>query len=279
MNARMCVRRFYVFKYIFNQWRGTNVSLFKTLLCNFSAFPLRDALKFPIWVYQNTKIEHIGKIKINAPLHSGMIRFGKRQFFRNQKTTIINIGVMEFDGDCTILGGSTIHVLGENSVIHFGKEVMIGEEVKMLVGPYIEIGDYTRIAFGSLITSADFHYVININSGIVSRSMASIKLGKYNWIGNHTVIKKGVKTPDYCIVSNGSMLTKDYSDQPLYTLIVGVPGKVKGSGFRRVYNDKFSDELDEYFNDADVHSKVIPANSEDLNYDWFCNGDIHVHKH
>lgn len=50
------------------------------------------------------------------------------------------------------------------------------------------------------------------------------------------------------------MLLKDSSDLPLYSLIVDVPGKLKGVGFRRVYNKKihvswiqlFLDEKFEY---------------------------------
>jgi acetyltransferase-like isoleucine patch superfamily enzyme len=272
MKIRSLTRNISLFRSLFNKWRGMGISYHKTLLFNFSAFNISTALKFPVWIYQGTKVEHTGIIKINAPISNGMIRIGKRQFFRQTPTCIINIGTMEFDGNCTILGGTTIHVLGEKSNIHFGKEVMIGENSKMLIGPKVEIGDYTRIAFGCLIMSADFHYIINTTTGLVSRSLAPIKIGKYNWIGNNSVIKKGTITPDYCIVSNGSMLTKDYSDQPLYSLIIGTPGKVKGSGYRRVYNDQSDKELNNYFDGTNNIHKIIPKRPEDPNYDWFCNG-------
>lgn len=279
MKLKQIARKISIFKYIFNKWRGTSISLHKTLFFNFSAFDFSTALKTPVWIYQKTKLEHVGKIKINGPIKSGMIRIGKRQFFRNSVTSIINVGTMEFEGNCVILGGSTIHVLGENSIIHFGKEVLIGENSKILVGPRIDIGDFSRIAFGSLIMSADFHYVINITTGKVSRSMAPIQIGKYNWLGNNVVVKKGTKTPDYCIISNGSMLTKDYSNEPLYTFIAGVPGKVKGNGFRRVYNDKYNAELDILFDSLDSKDTYIPFNSSDPDYNWFCNDDIHVLSH
>lgn len=279
MKIRKFARKITVFKWLFNRWRGTSVSLHKTLFFNLSAFDIRTALKFPVWIYQGTKVEHVGNIKINGETWRGMIRIGKRQFFRNLPTSIINVGTMEFDGNCTILGGTIIHVLGEHSIIHFGKENMIGENSKILVGSRIDIGDFSRIAFGSLIVSADFHYVINITTGNVSRSFAPIKIGKYNWIGNNSVIKKGTVTPDYCIVSNGSMLSKDYSNEPLYTLIVGIPGKVKGYGYRRVYNDESSAELDAYFSATNCKHKQIALKPADLNYDWFCDGEIHVHLH
>lgn len=277
MRIRKIARRFIVFKWMFNRWRGTGISLYKTFFFNISAFDIRTALKFPVWIYQGTKIEHVGIIILNAPICSGMVRIGKRQFFRNSITSIINIGTMVFDGNCTILGGTIIHVLGEKSLIHFGKENMIGENSQILVGSRIDIGDFSRIAFGTLIVSADFHYVINVTTGNVTRSFAPIKIGRYNWIGNNSVIKKGTVTPDYCIVSNGSMLSKDFSNEPLYTLIVGVPGRVKGYGYRRIYNDKSNAELDEFFNISDSDHKQITLDPLDLSYNWFCDGEIHVH--
>ncbi len=279
MKIKSLIRNLSFFKFLFNRWRRTGISYHKTLFVNLSAFNIKTALKFPIWIYQDTKIEHIGHIKINAPIESGMIRIGKRHFFRQSPTSIINIGTMSFDGNCTILGGTTVHVLGENSILHFGKEVLIGENSKLLIGPKVEIGDYTRIAFGGLIMSADFHYVINTNTGVVTRSLAPIKIGKFNWIGNNSIIKKGTITPDYCIVSNSSMLTKDYSDQPLYTLICGIPGKVKGYGYRRIYNEKSDKELNDFFDGTYNISTKIPLVSQDPEYNWFCNEDIHIHKH
>ena len=104
MFLRRLLRKVTLSKFIFDKWRGTSISLSKTLWFNLLSLPLKDALKFPLWIYQGTKIEHIGKIKANVPLHTGMIRIGKRQFFRQTPTVIINVGTMEFDGDCSILG-------------------------------------------------------------------------------------------------------------------------------------------------------------------------------
>ena len=273
------IRRIHLFRFIFDKWRGTAISVHKTLLVNFLLFRIKDALKLPIWVYQGTRIEHIGKVQINAPLHSGMIRFGRRKLFRSGKTVIINNGVITFQGNCTIMGGTTVHVLGTNCQMRFGRDVMIGENVKILVGPDISIGDFTRIAFGCVLMSADFHYVLNTSNGKVHRSMAPIVIGKYNWIGNNCSIKKGVVTSDYCIVSNNSLLLKDYSTDLPYPFIAGVPGKIKGYGLRRIYNDKSSKELDSFFENDGGDSMTIPLKEDDPDFNWYCNGKINVHLH
>lgn len=104
MLLRKLLRKVVLSKFIFDKWRATSIPLPKTLWFNLLSFPLKDALKFPLWIYQGTKIEHICKIKLNTLLHTGMIRIGKRQFFRQTPTIIINVGTIEFDGDCSILG-------------------------------------------------------------------------------------------------------------------------------------------------------------------------------
>ena len=262
-------------RFILEKWRGKAISLHKTMFANLIVFNLKDALKFPIWIYQGTNLESIGKIKVNVPLHPGMIRFGQRKFFRNGKTVIINRGTMEFDGDCTILGGTTVNVLGHS--IHFGKEVMIGENTKILVGPRIEIGDFTRIAFGTVIMSADFHHVINIANGVVKRSLAPITIGKYNWIGCNSTIKKGTVTPDYCIVSSNSLLLKDYSTESSYPFIAGMPGKIKGQGLRRVYSSKHSEELRALFEEKGMEEVTIQKEADDPDFSRYCGEEIKVH--
>lgn len=279
MNVKSFISKNPLFKYIFNKWRGTSVSIYKTIIYNFIAFPIKDAIKLPIWIYQGTRIEHIGKIKINAPLKSGMIRFGKRHFFRNTQTCIINNGTMIFNGNCTILGGSIIHVLGVSCKLTIGQEVMIGENTKILVGPDIIIGNYTRLAFNCLVMSADFHYLINISTGEIKKNMAPIDIGDYNWIGNNSIIKKGTITPDFCIVSNNTMLNQDYSKCGIYSFIAGIPGKVCDKKFRRIYNDKHINNIDSYFEKNTDTSIIVPLQDNDPYYEWLCKGKINVHIH
>lgn len=69
------------------------------------------------------------------------------------------------------------------------------------------------------------------------------------------------------------MLLKDSSDLPLYSLIVDVPGKLKGVGFRRIYNKKHTRELDTAFLDEELENVVLPIDSEDPNFERYCNDD------
>ena len=253
---------------------GKGVSPLKTLYFNLVAFRVGDALKFPVWIYQGVKIEEVGKIKISTSISSGIVRIGQPMFYRGTKTTFINRGTIVFDGNCKIMMGSTIHVLTPSATLILGREVMICELVKILCDTTINIGDFTRIAYGSTVIDSEFHYVLNIENGEVNAKRKPITIGKFNWIGNSSIIKKGVRTPDYCIVSNGSMLIKDYSELPLYSLLMGAPAKLRGSGFRRVYNDGNDHKLDEYFKE-----NLNKYSIGDINHEQFCSGVIHVHDH
>lgn len=157
---------------------------------------------------------------------------------------------------------------------------MIGECVRTLVDTEVTIGDFTRITFGCLIIDSEFHFVLNIKNGMVGTTRFPIVIGKYNWIGNSSIIKKGTVTPDYTIVSNGSMLTKDYSDIPQYSILIGTPAKLKGSGFRRIYNERRDSELNRFFMEhTDLRQTTIPLNKEDPECQELCNDIIKVHNH
>lgn len=279
MSLRSLLRGIPLFHYFFNCWKGTAISFHKTLFFNLGAFPLKTALKFPIWIYQGVKIEQIGNIAIQGDISSGQIRIGQRMFFRNIKTTFINRGTITFNGNCIIMGGCTIHVLRDCSQLNFGENVMVGEKVSVLCDTNISLGDFSRISFGTLFIDSEFHYVLNTKTGDIMSRTKPIVIGKYNWIGNSSVIKKGSVTPDYCIVSNGSMVTKDFSSEEHYTLLLGVPAKVKGTGFRRVYNDDNDIWLNDQFKAKGLDKVNIPMRNNDINYDNFCNGYINVLKH
>lgn len=157
---------------------------------------------------------------------------------------------------------------------------MICECVRLLVDTEVTIGDFTRITFGCLVIDSEFHFVINMENGSVGTTRYPIKIGRYNWIGNTSVIKKGTVTPDYTIVSNGSMLTKDYSDIPKYSILLGVPAKLKATGFRRIYNDKVDKNLQDYFMSHPCERKTtLPIEKGDEDCNNICNDVIRVHIH
>lgn len=280
MELRAKLRGVKFLKTIFYTIHGINISYLKTIYINFSCMPLKHAIKFPIIVYQNTQIEQVGKITFNCPIKKGILVIGKRMFFRNQKTTFINRGELIINGNCEIMGGALIHILKKDSKLTIGNNVMIGECTKILTETHTIIGDYTRIAFNGLLIDSEFHHVINIKTGDINTARMPIKIGKYNWIGNSSIIKKGTITPDNIIVSNGSMLTKDYSEIPPYSILMGTPAKLRTNDIRRIYNLEYENFLTDMFTkNSDLKVFHVEKDDNDIMYNKICNEDINVHIH
>lgn len=222
------------------------LSLSKTIFFNFKALPIRQAIKLPIFIYRHTSIFNIGDIEIKATdIFSGMIRWGKLGYKSQGNGKISNYGKIEFFGPVFFWGGCIIENLG---TMTFKGDTMIGEGVTMLIRDHLVIDQYSRIGFLSFIMDSDDHYTINMESKKVARNKAPIIIGKYNWIANKTVIKKGTITPDYTIVASANtLLSKDYTENGSYCVLGGIPAKVIGKGIRRIYNCKAEAELNEYF--------------------------------
>ena len=256
-----------IFKWILS---SNKVSILKTLLVNFKALPFSQALHLPIYIYTDTILESIGTIHIESnSISRGMIRIGRKNFFSGYKTQLINSGTIIFKGKFLIEAGTCINNCGR---IVFGNECRIGEICKLLIIHYLEIGNCSRIAFDSVFMDTDFHSVVNTNTGRIKRAYSNIIIGSHNWIGNRCLIKKGTTTSSYTIVSAYSMLNKDYTSIPEYSLLVGCPAKVLASGLRRVYNESSNKLINGYFsNHTDAESLSIKE-KEIINWDEFCLG-------
>lgn len=227
----------------------------KTLYFNLRSLPLNQAYKFPIHIFTNVQIiSSSGRIIIDSPIiYSGMIRWGWFYSYRSQgKTRINNQGTIIFKGGGKLLQGSEIMVKGE-SILTIGSEFFIGENTMIYCWDKVTIGNHTRLTYHSQIFDSDFHYSINTETGEVHKRSKAVVLGDYNWIGNRTTIKKGVKTPNHITVAgSNSLLTSDYTKSiPEYSVIGGIPAKLIVSKTSRIWNNEFSriKEIDDWFHD------------------------------
>jgi acetyltransferase-like isoleucine patch superfamily enzyme len=256
---------------ITNVFRRQKINILKTIFFNFKSLPFKQAIKFPIFIYSDTKLISIGKIHIDSDdIHKGMIRIGKRNFFAGFKTQFINSGEIHFQGKFLIESGTCINNCGK---IILGKESRFCERCNILIVNKLTIKESTRIAFETVIMDTDFHTIVNTTKGIVKKSYGEIKIGSYNWIGNRCMIKKGTITDDYTIVSSLSMLNKDFRGEEKYPLIAGCPAKIIAHGWRRVYNDKNNKNINIYFQNSDADNYKI-ENPENIDWDDYClHGD------
>lgn len=82
----------------------------------------------------------------------------------------------------------------------------------------LTIGDYTQIAPNVVIVTAN-HDLYDSRKHIC----ASVKIGKYCWIGAGAKIMPGVELGDWTVVASGAVVTKSFLEG--YCLIGGIPAK------------------------------------------------------
>jgi len=224
-----------------------------TFYLNFRSFPLKQAIKLPVFVYGWPKffslfgnmecidVCKMGMIKLNqtnsgAPSNSGF------------STAINNWGKIIFHGPCLIYTANKINVL-HRAVLELGANTKIMNFVNITAHNQVFIGEYTWIAHRSQIFDSNFHFIANINKRIIDRCNKPIYIGKSCWICNTSTITAGAKIPDYTIVASNSLVNKDFTDIPMDSIIGGIPAKHIASGYRRVSNTKMEIELWKYFDE------------------------------
>ena len=106
-----------------------------------------------------------------------------------------------------------------------GKNVYIGKGVQFIGKGLIEIGDYTAIAWESILISDNHDWRNDINKTIE----APIKIGSGCWIGSRCVILGNVIIGNNCIVGAGSVLRGKFPDN---SLILGNPAKIVKKNIR-----------------------------------------------
>ena len=93
-----------IFDTLLYRINSPQLNLISTLIVNFKLFPFRTALKLPIFVYGKTKIYSLnGTVTIEAPIQTGMIKFGVQQerFSANSAGGLIDI----MKGSKVVFGG------------------------------------------------------------------------------------------------------------------------------------------------------------------------------
>ena len=224
-------------------------NLFKTVYINFAFLPFKQAILFPIFIYGKVKIyAHSGEIVIEEPIKTGMIHLGRNtdKFSASKGSALINIsGKLIFKGSVLFSVDYVLNIFGECTI---GKHIGFGNGVKICCWNKVSIGNNCAIGFESQIFDTNFHYMRNIETGIVGRRDGTVVIGDYCWIGNRTSISKGTQLPDYSIVSGNSMVNKNFvSNEVKYPLLAGLPAKVVGSMQVRIFNRSEEDRINTFF--------------------------------
>lgn len=113
---------------------------------------------------------------------------------------------------------------GKFSTIKIGDNFCGGDNLKILCGAPIIIGDNLSVAGNVLITSENHGLnpqTKSFNDNPLSG--APIEIGDGVWIGENVIILPGVKIGEKSVIGAGSVVTKNV---PSYCIAVGNPAKV-----------------------------------------------------
>lgn len=152
----------------------------------------------------------LGKPDIDETLMETVFYMGEKSkfinkkgftFFTATKVKIYKGGILEVNGGY-LNSFSRIHC---SEYIHLGEGVIIGENV--------------------VIRDCDMHCI----NGKREEISKPIYIGDHVWIGQDSIILKGVKIGNGSVIGAGSIVTKDV---PANTIVCGVPAKVVKENIR-----------------------------------------------
>lgn len=239
-----------------------------TLHFNLVFFPLRQALKFPMFVYGMPKLyDQMGSMVCKGTCRRGMIKFNVTIPFSpqasagNSQIGISDKGQIIFRGPCVIGTGNKI-LVGENGTLDLGASTKIMSFCNITAYSTVTIGAHSWVVHRSQVLDTNFHFIADFNNGIIPDIMRPITIGEYCWICNSATISGGAVIPDKTIVASNSLVNKDLSGTPAESIIGGVPAKLINTGYRRVDNDTLTNELwKRYVVDGNKETYKIPEDA------------------
>lgn len=244
------------------------LNIIKTVYFNIRMLPLKQALRFPIYLYGKIHILDIsGQIILPEIINSGMIKIGYRWhdlwpigFLPSQ---IQVRGKVFFAGRCLISGGTSINVQHKDAVLKLGDSTVIGAGSILKCLKYIEIGDSTGLTGNCTIMDCNMHFVKNINTGTIQNYKGPIIIGKKCWLNYGTIVSKGSVIPNYSITAKNSFVSKDFSEFGTNLFLVGAPCKPKPAKVQRIFSDEKQKEYKEYYERNNKILTLLPGIESD----------------
>lgn len=223
---------------------------FATFYVNFRLCRFKDAIKMPIYIYGKACFENLkGNVLFDCAVKSGLVTFGrdlghfsaslgKTYLFLEENT------ILTFKGNSAFALYTSLR-LSKGCQVIIGKNVVFGDGVKIMSEKFISIGENTRVAFGSQIVDTNFHYVKDIETGVVERKNGHVIIGSNNWIGSNSKVTKGTVTQSWSVIASGSLTNKKFESENI--IIAGSPGKIIAQNKCRIFDVEFESKLNKYF--------------------------------
>lgn len=198
-----------------------------SLYFNFRYMPFNQAVHLPIWVTTNLREckLHRDQIIIMPPVRCKQILIGggKSPGLQAYKAGILiaDGGRIVFRGKAVISQGTVLRC-DKQSIIEFGSNFYCNSNCYMRSTNTISFGNDCSLGWNITLNTSDGHLVWH--SGNKVQMEEPITIGDNVWITPHSSIAKGSHVPSNCIVAQGAVVTKKFTEQNC--MIGGVPARV-----------------------------------------------------
>ena len=191
------------------------VNPWKTLYFNFHYFPLKIAIRIPIFIYWRTFLYKMsGRIIIDAPLSTGMVKLGQHGLGTQDpyfsRTMWESDGIVIIKGK-TFIGRGTKISVGKNATLTLGENFTTTGNSEIVCKKEIGFGNDCLLSWDILIMDTDFHNILDENGQIINEPKP-IVIGNHVWIGCRNTILKGVSIADNIIISANSTITRSVEE-------------------------------------------------------------------
>ena len=187
-------------------------SIPKTLRFNLHYFPLKTALKLPVFVSHRTFLRELhGMVNLPSQTRTAMVRIGfgdVGHYDRKRSRTIWQVsGIVTFGGTTGIGHGSKISVRGK---LTFGNDFNMTAESTIVCAKEITFGNDCLIGWDVLVMDTDEHPLFDKTGNRINPDKA-IEVGNHVWIGCKCTLLKGAKVPDNTTIAAGTLLKSAFT--------------------------------------------------------------------
>ena len=128
---------------------------------------------------------------------------------------------LEIEGDVSLYPGVVIYATNARILIKNGTIINGGTNIIAL--KEIEIGEGCLMAHGVMIRDNDGHKLGDLDGKELSMGIEKTTVGNYCWLGQKSMILKGVTLHNNVIVAAGAVVTKSVEPN---NIVAGIPAKV-----------------------------------------------------
>lgn len=236
-----------------------------TLWINLRCVDFRKALRFPILVYGRPRLYDLsGNICFDCEVKCGIVKINSNHMaapsYQGYDSEFIIRGRILFHGRSQIDTGVKLFV-GDGAILEMGEMTKICDMVNVGCYKQIKIGRMSWITHRCQLMDTNYHFVADVQSGVIPNTIRPIRIGDYVWVGNSSTISAGSVVPDNTIVASHSLINKEFNTPP-YSIIGGIPAKLIKQGFRKIESIPYTRFLYDYYEKNDKLFE-IPDNLEE----------------